>query len=492
MALTSASRVVVESTATLWTGPEPTWNWKVPGPVATVSELAASPMLEVAVEPWASWMTFRVTAPFWAPAPAAAVTTLSSLEAACWTSTPLVVLSVRAAVPSAERSPASVPIEDCVAWTAASWFWSSVTGALAAATSWLMIWLVSRPVARPPTVTNPALAMVSPLPDGSGNGRGGARCRAPPAGVRSRYPSSLSARFGSWFACASTAAPACWSTSLLARFALSAATSASRMRPSASWKFSWATWRFEIAVRSRLSTAPIEPRVCATWAMPEVRKASADCAAACVETAMLPAVTPRMPETDLQRDRRAGAQQLHAVEDRGRRDAVDLREQRGELLLDGAALGVAHRAGGGLGRELAQPRENVGVGAERLLADGERGEAVVGVADGLPRDPLVALEPVGDRQPGRIVGCLVDAKARGQPPDGLVEASLRLVEVELGVQRRDVGVDVQCHGTVSSLGFRAAGLRALPGGRSQDSIGICAMNLNPPRRGLRPRARPPW
>src|SRR5579884_33062 len=121
---------------------------------------------------------------------------------------------------------------------------------------------------------------------------------APPARVRSRYPSSLSARFGSWFACASTAAPACWSTSLLARFALSAATSASRMRPSASWKFCCATWRFEIAVRSRLSTAPIEPRVCATCAMPEARLTSADCAAACVETAIWEAVTPRMPETD--------------------------------------------------------------------------------------------------------------------------------------------------------------------------------------------------
>ena len=64
----------------------------------------------------------------------------------------------------------------------------------------------------------------------------------------------------------------------------SSATSASRMRDSAAEKFSRATRRFAIAVLSRLSIEPREPRRLATVAIAEEIAPRADCAASAVDT----------------------------------------------------------------------------------------------------------------------------------------------------------------------------------------------------------------
>ena len=161
MALARPSSVVVASTATLCTVPEPTWNWNVPGPLATVLDADATPTVAPATEPCARCATVSVTLPGWAPAPAAAASTSVSLDVAWRTSTPSAVSSPWAAEASVLSLPVRVVIEAWVAWTSPTSRARRSTGRCSSLTSWSMIELVSMPVARPPTVITPAMRPLS-------------------------------------------------------------------------------------------------------------------------------------------------------------------------------------------------------------------------------------------------------------------------------------------------------------------------------------------
>ena len=135
MALARPASVVVASTATLCTVPEPTWNWKVPGPLATVLEADATPTVAPATEPRASSPTVSVTLPGCAPVPAAASSTPRSLDVAWRTSTPSAVSSAWAAALSVPSLLVRLVIEACVAWTPSTSRPSRSTGRCSSATS---------------------------------------------------------------------------------------------------------------------------------------------------------------------------------------------------------------------------------------------------------------------------------------------------------------------------------------------------------------------
>src|SRR5690606_29405809 len=85
--------------------------------------------------------------------------------------------------------------------------------------------------------------------------------RDPPAGPSlTRYCSRLSASCGCALACASTATPACWSTCAFVSCAVSAAKSASSIRPRDAARFSLTVCRFTIVDSKRFWIAPSVPR----------------------------------------------------------------------------------------------------------------------------------------------------------------------------------------------------------------------------------------
>src|SRR5262249_15874151 len=94
---------------------------------------------------------------------------------------------------------------------------------------------------------------------------------------------------------------------------------------------------------------------------------------------------------------------------------------------------------------------------ERFFADRQRGEPVVGIPDGLPEHAHVALQLVGDRQASGVVERVVDAHAGRQPLERPVQARSGLFQVTMDVDRREVGVDEECHTKVSSLMFSRRG-----------------------------------
>jgi len=84
-------------------------------------------------------------------------------------------------------------------------------------------------------------------------------------------------------------------------------------------------------------------------------------------------------------------------------------------------------------------------GAEAGFGGLRGGDAVVGVAHGDGHAARLGVHLLGDREAGGVVLGAVDAQAGGEALQRGVQRALRSVEVTLGVERSDVGVDDLCH-----------------------------------------------
>ena len=130
-----------------------------------------------------------------------------------------------------------------------------------------------------------------------------------------------------------------------------------------------------------------------------------------------------------------------------RADRVQLRVQVLDLGLDrGERAGVLGAGVRGLHDERAHALQDVLHGAEGAVGDLRDVGGVLGVGHGLGQTVDLAGQALADRQAGRVVGGLVDAQARGQLTERVLQLGLVRRQVVVRVERGDVGVDAKTHG----------------------------------------------
>ena len=172
---------------------------------------------------------------------------------------------------SVETALLILPYSETVVWIVVALVWSAVSGCCSIAISWVTIELTSRPLPMPAELIAPMPAelvvMGKPSSQTAAAGRAdasisavaGANLSGVRAGARRAEAQPLSRAStvcGSWLACATIAVPACCRIWARDRFAVSAAKSASMIRPRAADWFSPVICRFEIAKPKRLIAAP--------------------------------------------------------------------------------------------------------------------------------------------------------------------------------------------------------------------------------------------
>ena len=142
-----------------------------------------------------------------------------------------------------------LPYSETVLWIVVAFVCSAVSGCCSIAISWVMIELTSRPLPMPAELI---VAMRDDVGRLRRNLSGAGRRRPGKAQLRSRASTDC----GSWLAWATIAVPACCRICARDRLAVSAAKSASMIRPRAADWFSAVIERLEMAKPKRLSAAP--------------------------------------------------------------------------------------------------------------------------------------------------------------------------------------------------------------------------------------------
>src|SRR5690554_2528577 len=139
-------------------------------------------------------------------------------------------------------------------------------------------------------------------------------------------------------------------------------------------------------------------------------------------------------------------QQLLATEGGGFSNTGQLTGQRGELLVQRGALGLAVGTVGRLQSQVTHTLHDVGGFLHRTFSGLGDGDTVVGVLDGNVQTIDLAGQTVGDLQAGGVVLGAVDLGAGSQALQGGGQVAGRSTQVTLGVQRSNVAVYCKGHG----------------------------------------------
>ena len=156
----------------------------------------------------------------------------------------------------------------------------------------------------------------------------------------------------------------------------------------------------------------------------------------------------------------AGADDGRAVELGLRGDARDFRRQRLVLGVQVGAVAGAVRAVLRLHRQFTHALQRVGDRGQRAFGRLRQRDAVVGVADRDVDAADLRVLAVAMARPAASSRGGIDAQARGQALHRGRQRRLRHVQVALGVQRHDVGVDRHRHEKDSYKWTRTPGLAA--------------------------------
>ena len=118
---------------------------------------------------------------------------------------------------------------------------------------------------------------------------------------------------------------------------------------------------------------------------------------------------------------------------------------------------VAGRIGGigRLNRQFANPLQVVRYGGHGAVGGLRQGDGVVGVARGLVEASDLRCEAVGDGEAGSVILGAVDAHAGRKALHGGTGRALRTVQVALGIERSQIGVDDLGHFDSPSNGLNS-------------------------------------
>jgi hypothetical protein len=145
----------------------------------------------------------------------------------------------------------------------------------------------------------------------------------------------------------------------------------------------------------------------------------------------------------------AAVEERTAREARRVRDAVDrVQGLVDRVLLGRDLLGAARAAAQGELQRVLDGAQQVADLRQRVIRRRHEVQGVLGVLGVLLQGRDLQAQLFADHEPGRIVGAPVDAQARGEPLQGLVLGAVRRLQVADRVDRCDVGVDAQCHGSI--------------------------------------------
>ena len=150
-------------------------------------------------------------------------------------------------------------------------------------------------------------------------------------------------------------------------------------------------------------------------------------------------------------DRRVAVQQLLLVELRRVPDARDLLAKLVDLVLDVAAVLLRQGVVCSLDRQLAHTLEDAVRLVQRALRRLDHADAVLAVRHRAVQTAHLGAHLLADREPCGVVRRAVDAQARGELLDGLLECVTRLGNCVKGGKCRNVVIDYQTHNRKTSL-----------------------------------------
>src|SRR3954469_2672309 len=148
---------------------------------------------------------------------------------------------------------------------------------------------------------------------------------------------------------------------------------------------------------------------------------------------------------DLERHRRAGVEQLDAVEVGAAADPLDLRRELRRLGRDGGLVRRGERAVLVLDGELTHALEHGVDLVQRTLSRLHEADAVLSVALGLSQAANLTTQLLADREAGGVVRRTVDAVAGAEALHRLRGVAARTDELAVGVESLDVVVDAKGH-----------------------------------------------
>src|SRR5690606_6569842 len=137
--------------------------------------------------------------------------------------------------------------------------------------------------------------------------------------------------------------------------------------------------------------------------------------------------------------------QLAATEGGSFGDTGQFRLLGSYFFLQSGTVGIAVGAVGGLDSQVADTLQDIGGLLQGTFSGLRQGDTIVGVTG----RHVLAVDLVGqavrDPQTGGGVLGTVDAATGGQALHGGVQGVGRVVDIALGIQRRDVGIDGKSH-----------------------------------------------